>query len=90
MADPTGAVARLLNGLTMDPSGSIVTGAQFEKIPGKTYYCSEDEAAAAGLPPGGWGPDDCTIPTTQLSPSPARHPRRQAAGTPGNDLPGRR
>ena len=65
--DGNWAGGRLLNGLTMDPSGSIVTGAQFEKIPGKTYYCSEDEAAAAGLPPGGWGPDDCTIPTPQLT-----------------------
>ncbi|WP_314104968.1 TonB-dependent receptor [uncultured Stenotrophomonas sp.] len=65
--DGNWAGGRLLNGLTMDPSGTIVTGAQFEKIPGKTYYCSEDEAAAAGLPPGGWGPDDCTIPTPQLT-----------------------
>lgn len=58
---------RLLNGLTFDPSGSIVTGAQYEKLAGKTYYCSEEEAAAAGLKPGGWGPDDCTIPTPQLT-----------------------
>lgn len=58
---------RLLNGLTFDRSGTIVTGAQFEKLPGKTYYCSEDEAAAAGLGPGGWGPDDCTVPTPQLT-----------------------
>jgi len=65
--DGNWAGGRLLNGLTMDPSGTIVTGAQFEKLPGKTYYCSEDEAAAAGLPPGGWGPDDCTIPTPQLT-----------------------
>ncbi len=65
--DGNWAGGRLLNGLTMDPSGTIVTGAQFEKQPGKTYYCSEDEAAAAGLPPGGWGPDDCTIPTPQLT-----------------------
>ncbi|OEZ00049.1 MULTISPECIES: TonB-dependent receptor [Stenotrophomonas] len=65
--DGNWAGGRLLNGLTMDPSGSIVTGAQFEKLAGKTYYCSEDEAAAAGLPPGGWGPDDCTIPTPQLT-----------------------
>lgn len=65
--DGNWAGGRLLNGLTMDSSGSIVTGAQFEKLAGKTYYCSEDEAAAAGLPPGGWGPDDCTIPTPQLT-----------------------
>lgn len=58
---------RLLNGLSFDPSGSIVTGAQYEKLAGKTYYCSEEQAAAAGLQPGGWGPDDCTIPTPQLT-----------------------
>ena len=58
---------RLLNGLSFDPSGSVVTGAQYEKLAGKTYYCSEEQAAAAGLKPGGWGPDDCTIPTPQLT-----------------------
>ncbi len=58
---------RLLNGLGFDPSGSIVTGAQYEKLAGKTYYCSEEQAAAAGMAPGGWGPDDCTIPTPQLT-----------------------
>ena len=58
---------RLLNGFSFDPSGTIVTGAQYERKDGKAYYCSEDEAAAAGLPPGGWGPDDCTIPTPQLT-----------------------
>ena len=58
---------RLLNGFTMDPSGTIVTGAEYEKLAGKTYICSEGEAAAAGLPGGGWGPDDCTIPTPQLT-----------------------
>ena len=58
---------RLLNGLTFDRSGTIVTGAEYEKLPGKTYHCSEDEAAAAGMDPGGWGPDDCTIPTPQLT-----------------------
>ncbi|MCD9085640.1 TonB-dependent receptor [Stenotrophomonas sp. SY1] len=58
---------RLLNGFTMDPSGTIVTGAEYEKLAGKTYICSEDEAKAAGLPGGGWGPDDCTIPTPQLT-----------------------
>lgn len=65
--DGNWAGGRLLNGLTFDPSGTVVTGAQFEKLPGKAYYCSEDEAAAAGLAPGGWGPDDCTIPTPQLT-----------------------
>ncbi|HGM5882982.1 MAG: TonB-dependent receptor [Stenotrophomonas maltophilia] len=58
---------RLLNGLDFDPSGSIVTGGQFEKLPGKAYICSEDQAKAAGLKPGGWGPDDCTMPTPQLT-----------------------
>ncbi|HGM7338048.1 TPA: TonB-dependent receptor [Stenotrophomonas maltophilia] len=58
---------RLLNGLDFDPSGSIVTGGQFEKLPGKAYICNEDEAWAAHLKPGGWGPDDCTMPTPQLT-----------------------
>jgi len=65
--DGNWAGGRLLNGLDFDPSGSIVTGAQYQKLAGETYYCSEDEAAAAGLKPGGWGPDDCTIPTPQLT-----------------------
>ena len=51
--DGNWAGGRLLNGLAFDPSGSIVTGAQYQKLAGKTYYCSEDEAAAAGLKPGG-------------------------------------
>jgi TonB-dependent receptor len=59
---------RMLNGLAFDPSGTIVTGAQYQMIPGKTYYCSGDEAAAGGLTnTGGFGPDDCTIPTPQLT-----------------------
>ncbi|HIE1099606.1 MULTISPECIES: TonB-dependent receptor [Stenotrophomonas] len=58
---------RMLNGFTMDPSGTIVTGAQYQMQPGRNYICSEDQAKAAGLPPGGWGPDDCTIPTPQLT-----------------------
>lgn len=58
---------RLLNGFTLDPSGTIVTGAEYEKLAGKTYICSEEQAAAAGLPGGGWGPDDCTVPTPQLT-----------------------
>ncbi|HDS1573043.1 TPA: TonB-dependent receptor [Stenotrophomonas maltophilia] len=65
--DGNWAGGRLLNGLDFDPSGNTVTGAQFEKLAGKTYYCSEDQAKAAGLKPGGWGPDDCTIPTPQLT-----------------------
>jgi TonB-dependent receptor len=58
---------RMLDGLTFDPSGTIVTGANYSLHPGKTYYCSEDEAAAAGLPPGGWGSDDCALPTPQMT-----------------------
>ena len=58
---------RLLDGLTFDPSGTIVTGANYSAHPGKTYYCSEAQAAAAGLPPGGWGPDDCSVPTPQIT-----------------------
>lgn len=58
---------RLLDGLTFDPSGTIVTGAQYSVRPGKAYYCSEAEAKAAGKKPGGWGPDDCTVPTPQIT-----------------------
>jgi TonB-dependent receptor len=58
---------RMLDGLTFDPSKTIVTGAQYSAHPGKTYYCSEAQAAAAGQKPGGWGPDDCTIPTPQIT-----------------------
>lgn len=58
---------RLLDGLQFDPSGTIVTGAAYSLRPGKTYYCSEAQAAAAGLPPGGWGSDDCTVPTPQIT-----------------------
>ncbi|MCF7223323.1 TonB-dependent receptor [Marilutibacter chinensis] len=58
---------RLLDGLTFDPSGTIVTGADYSLHPDKAYYCSEDEAAAAGMAPGGWGPDDCTVPTPQIT-----------------------
>lgn len=58
---------RMLDGLTMDPSGTIVTGADYSVHAGKTYYCSEEEAAAAGLPPGGWGSDDCALPTPQIT-----------------------
>ncbi len=65
--DGNWAGGRLLNGLDFDSSGSVVTGAQYEKLAGKAYYCNEAEAAAAGMAPGGWGPDDCTIPTPQLT-----------------------
>jgi len=59
---------RLLDGLTFDPSGTIVTGAQYSVHPGKTYYCSGEQAAAGGLTnTGGFGPDDCTIPTPQIT-----------------------
>jgi len=58
---------RMLDGLTMDPSGTIVTGADYSVHPGKTYYCSEAQAAAAGMAPGGWGLDDCTMPTPQIT-----------------------
>ncbi|MGG6463011.1 TonB-dependent receptor [Solilutibacter silvestris] len=58
---------RMLDHLNFDPSGSIVTGAQYSMHPGKAYYCNEAQAAAAGKSPGGWGPDDCTIPTPQLT-----------------------
>ncbi|KQZ40092.1 TonB-dependent receptor [Duganella sp. Root1480D1] len=58
---------RMLDGLTFDRSGTLVTGAQYSVHPGKAYYCSEAQAAAAGKQPGGWGPDDCTIPTPQIT-----------------------
>ena len=59
---------RLLDGLSFDPSGTIVTGAQYSAHPGKAYYCSGEQAAAGGLTnTGGFGPDDCTIPTPQIT-----------------------
>lgn len=59
---------RMLDGLTFDPSGTIVTGAQYSAHPGKAYYCSGAQAAAGGLTnTGGFGPDDCTIPTPQIT-----------------------
>ncbi|WP_218569802.1 TonB-dependent receptor [Pseudomonas sp. Hp2] len=58
---------RMLDGLALDRSGTIVTGAQYSAHAGKTYYCSEAAAAAGGMAPGGWGPDDCTIPTPQIT-----------------------
>ena len=59
---------RLLDGLTFDPSGTVVTGAQYSVRPGKAYYCNSAQAGAAGLSnTGGFGPDDCTIPTPQIT-----------------------
>ena len=59
---------RMLDGLAFDPSQTIVTGAQYSAHPGKTYYCSGDAAKAGGLAnTGGFGPDDCTIPTPQIT-----------------------
>jgi TonB-dependent receptor len=59
---------RMLDGLAFDPSGTIVTGAHYSAHPGKTYYCSGDAATAGGLSNnGGFGPDDCTIPTPQIT-----------------------
>ncbi|WP_342114228.1 TonB-dependent receptor [Pseudoduganella sp. OTU4001] len=58
---------RLLDGLTFDPSNTVVTGAQYSIHPNKAYYCSEAQAAAGGKAPGGWGPDDCTVPTPQIT-----------------------
>ncbi|TXI96330.1 MAG: TonB-dependent receptor [Burkholderiaceae bacterium] len=59
---------RMLDSLTFDRSGTIVTGANYSAHQGKTYYCSGDAAAAGGLKnTGGFGPDDCTIPTPQIT-----------------------
>jgi len=59
---------RMLDGLTFDPSRTIVNGAQYSAHPGKTYYCNSAQAAAGGLTnTGGFGPDDCTIPTPQIT-----------------------
>ncbi len=59
---------RMLDHLTFDPSGTIVTGAQYSARPGKNYYCSSAQAGAAGYAnTGGFGPDDCTIPTPQIA-----------------------
>ncbi len=59
---------RMLEGLTFDRSGSIVTGANYAIRQGKKYYCSGDAAAAAGIKnTGGFGPDDCTVPTPQIT-----------------------
>lgn len=59
---------RMLDRFTFDPSGTIVTGAQYSARPGKAYYCNAEQAAAGGLTnTGGFGPDDCTIPTPQIA-----------------------
>jgi TonB-dependent receptor len=64
--DGNWATGRQLSGLTFDRSGTIVTGAEFETIAGNFYPCNEDQAAAAGLPPGGWGGDSCAMPTPAM------------------------
>ncbi len=54
--------------MTFDRSGTIVTGANYAVRPGKKYYCNGDAAAAGGIKnTGGFGPDDCTIPTPQMT-----------------------
>ena len=59
---------RLLDGLSFDPSGTIVTGAQYRLHSGKAYYCSDTQAAAGGLTnTNGFGPDDCTVPTPHIA-----------------------
>lgn len=64
---------RMLDGLTFDPSGTVVTGAQYGIHPGRQYYCNSAQAAAGGLAnTGGFGPDDCTIPTPQITGSYSR------------------
>jgi len=66
--DGTWPGGRMLDHLAMDPSGTIVTGAQYSAHAGKPYYCSSAAAAAAGYTnTGGFGPDDCTIPTPQIT-----------------------
>lgn len=58
---------RMLDALHFDRSGTIVTGADYSVHPGKTYYCDSLQATSAGLPDGGWGPDDCAMPTPQMT-----------------------
>ncbi len=66
--DGNWAGGRLLDRLTFDRSGTIVTGAQYSAHAGKTYYCSGDAAAKGGVSnTGGFGPDDCSIPTPQIT-----------------------
>jgi len=64
--DGNWATGRTLNQLTFDRSGTIVTGAEFETIAGRFYPCNEAQAAAAGLPGGGWGGDSCAMPTPAM------------------------
>ncbi|MBT2744850.1 MULTISPECIES: TonB-dependent receptor [unclassified Lysobacter] len=66
-SDGNWASGRLLNGFTLDRSGTVVTAAEYEKLAGKAYPCNDAEAAAQGKPGGGWGSDDCTVPTPQLT-----------------------
>jgi TonB-dependent receptor len=66
--DGNWAGGRLLDNLSFDPSNTIVTGAQYSMHAGKTYYCSGDAAKAGGVTnTGGFGPDDCSIPTPQIT-----------------------
>lgn len=74
--DGTWPYGRHLDGLSFDPSHTIVNGAQYSLIPGKPLYCSTSAAGAAGVDPvnfggssrsGGWGADDCSMPTPQLT-----------------------
>ncbi|HEX7916752.1 TonB-dependent receptor [Rudaea sp.] len=58
---------RHLTGLNFDPSGTIVTGAQFQMLPGKIYPCNESQAASLGYQHGGWGSDDCAMPTPAIT-----------------------
>ena len=66
--DGNWAGGRMLDRLTFDRSGTIVTGAQYSAHTGKKYYCSGEAAGKAGYTnTGGFGPDDCTIPTPQIT-----------------------
>lgn len=59
---------RMLDGLNFDSSGTVVTGAQYGVRPGRAYYCNSAQAAAGGLSnTGGFGPDDCALPTPQIA-----------------------
>lgn len=71
---------RMLDSLTFDPSHTIVTGAAYSVHPGKTYYCSEAQAAAAGKQPGGWGADDCAMPLPQITGSYNREKAKSQTG----------
>jgi TonB-dependent receptor len=71
---------RMLDSLTFDPSHTIVTGAAYSVHPGKAYYCSEAQAAAAGKQPGGWGSDDCAMPLPQLTGSYNREKAKSQTG----------